>query len=151
MAKRCVPKVVRQRNGFDQVFVQVQRTGDRTAQLRHLQRVRHARAKQITFVVQEDLCFVDQASESRGVNDAVAVALMRVAHAGGVGGKLGFCVAAATGLFRQAGVGGEVGHCYSFLCSLSAWFMCRFFMLCQKSSAAHKPYRQTANGVVSLA
>jgi hypothetical protein len=48
--------------------------------------VRHARAKQIAFVVQEDLRLVNQAAKRGGVNDAVTVALMRVAHAGGVGG-----------------------------------------------------------------
>jgi Holliday junction resolvasome RuvABC endonuclease subunit len=49
--------------------------------------VRHARAKQITFVVQENLRLVNQPAKGRGVNDAVAVALMGVAHAGGMGGK----------------------------------------------------------------
>jgi hypothetical protein len=113
--------------------------------------VRHARAKQIAFVVQEDLGFVNQASKSGGVNDAIAVALMRVTKAGSVGRSLRLRVAAATGEFGQAGVGGELGHCFIFLCSLAVWGMCRFFMLVQKSSAAHFPYCQTANGVVSLA
>ena len=33
------------------------------------------------------------------------------------------------------------------LSALSVWGMCRFFMLVQKSSAAHTPYRQTASGL----
>ena len=76
-----------QGNGLDQVFVQVQRTRDGAAELRHFQRVRHARAKQVAFVVQENLRLVDQAAKRGGVNDAVAVALVRIAYAGGVGGK----------------------------------------------------------------
>ena len=65
VTKRCVPQIVRQGNGFHQVFVQMQGACDGTPQLRHLQRVRHAGAKQIAFVVQKDLRLVDQTPESR--------------------------------------------------------------------------------------
>ena len=76
MAERRVAQVVRQGNGLDQVLVEPQRTRNGAAQLRHLQRVRHARAKQVTLVVQEDLRLVDQPPERRGMNDAVAIALV---------------------------------------------------------------------------
>jgi hypothetical protein len=42
--------------------------------------MRHARAKQIAFVVQEDLRFVNQATKSCGVHDTVTVALVGVAQ-----------------------------------------------------------------------
>jgi hypothetical protein len=48
--------------------------------------MRHAGAKQVAFVVQKHLGFVNQSAKRCGVNDAVTVALVRVAHAGGVGG-----------------------------------------------------------------
>ena len=74
MAKRRVTEVVRQGDGFDQVFIQVQSAGNGAGQLRHFQRMRQPGAKQITFVVQENLGFVDQAPKCRAVYDAVAVA-----------------------------------------------------------------------------
>ena len=76
MAKRRVTQVMRQRDGFDQVFVQPQRARDGAAQLRHLQRMRQPGAKQVAFVVQEHLRLVDQAPKRRAVHDAVAVALV---------------------------------------------------------------------------
>ena len=75
MAERRVAQVVRQRDRLDQVLVQPQRPRDRTAQLRHLDRVREPRAEQVAFVVQEHLRLVDQPAERGGMDDAVAVAL----------------------------------------------------------------------------
>jgi len=72
--------------------------------------MRHARAKQVAFVVQKNLGFINQAPKCGGVNDAVAVALVRVAHAGGVGGQGGFSVATAKGLIRVTGVGRKWRH-----------------------------------------
>ena len=69
------PEVVGQRDRLDQVFVQPQRPRDRAPQLRHLQRMRQARAEQVAFVVQEHLGLVDQAPEGRRMDDAVAIAL----------------------------------------------------------------------------
>ena len=98
----CVPKrrmaqIVRQRHGFDQVFVQAQSPGDGAAQLRDFERVREPRAEQITLVVQEHLCFVDQPPECGGVHDAVAVALESVAR-----GRRGFSKAPPSALRRVA-------------------------------------------------
>ena len=40
MAKRRVTEIMRQRNGFNQVFVELQRTRNRAPELRHFQRMR---------------------------------------------------------------------------------------------------------------
>lgn len=82
VAEGRVAEVVRQRDGLDEVFVQPQLARDRAAELRHLQRMRQARAEQVAFVVQEDLRLVDEAPEGRAVDDAVAVALEVVARRG---------------------------------------------------------------------
>jgi len=42
--------------------------------------MRHARAKQITFMVEKDLGFIDQSPKSRGMNVTVTVTLMRVSQ-----------------------------------------------------------------------
>jgi hypothetical protein len=79
VAEGRVAEVVRQRDRLAQVFVQAEAACQRARHLRHLQRVRHPRAKQIALVVEEDLRLVDQAPEGRAVDDAVAVALEFVA------------------------------------------------------------------------
>ena len=56
------------------------RPGDGAAQLRDFERVREPRAKQIAFVVQKHLCFVDQPPECGGVHDAVTVTLESIAR-----------------------------------------------------------------------
>jgi hypothetical protein len=91
-------QVMREGDGLDQIFVQVQRPGNRTPQLRYLQRVRESRAKQVAFVVQKNLRFVNQPPKRRAVHDAVAVALklaargcrrLQVATPTGLGGVTG--------------------------------------------------------------
>jgi len=74
--KRCVAQVMGQRNGFDQVFVEPQRARHRAAELRHLQRVGQARAKQVALVVQKHLGFIYQTPKCRAVHDAVTVSLV---------------------------------------------------------------------------
>ena len=103
VAERRVPEVVRQRNGFHQVFMQAQRPGDGARQLRHLQRMRHPRAKQVAFVVDEHLRLVDQPPERGGMNDAVTVSLEFVARGRG---RRGVKAPARRG--RVAGVGREL-------------------------------------------
>ena len=63
VAERRVAEVVRQRDRFDQVFVQPQRARDRAADLRHLEGMRQPRAEQVALVVQEHLGLVYQAAE----------------------------------------------------------------------------------------
>jgi len=79
MAKRGVPQVVRQRDRLHQVLMQTQGPRQRTRQLRDLQRMGHAGAKQVALVVQKDLGFIDQAAKRGGMHDAVSVALKGVA------------------------------------------------------------------------
>ena len=107
VAEGRVAQVVRQRDRLDQVLVQAQRPGDRTGELRHFERVREPRTEQVALVVQEDLRLVDQPTEGRGMDDAVAVALKVVA---GGRGRLRVPTSARQG--RLAGPGrwrGDVG------------------------------------------
>ena len=76
VAERRMTQVVRQADGFNQVFVEPQRARDRTAQLRDFERMREPRAKQIALVVQEHLGLVDQPAKRRRVHDTIAVALV---------------------------------------------------------------------------
>ena len=98
MAERRVPDIVSQCDGFDQVFMQTQRSGDRAGNLRHLERVRHAGAKQVAFVVEEDLRLVDQPAKRGAVHDAIAIALERIATR-----RVGLGVPAAATAIRMAG------------------------------------------------
>ena len=75
MPEGRVAQVVRQRDGFGQCLVQIQRARHRAADLRHLDRMSHARAIQIAFVIDEHLGLVGQATKSVGMDDAIAVAL----------------------------------------------------------------------------
>ncbi len=75
VAERRMAQVMRERDGFDQVFVQAQVARNRAPHLRHFQAVRQARAEQVALVVEENLRLVFEAAEGRGMDDAVAVAL----------------------------------------------------------------------------
>ena len=75
MTERRVAQIVRETDGLDQRLVQTQRTRDRARNLRDLDRMRHARAVQIAFVIHEHLRLVDQAAKRIRMDDAVAVAL----------------------------------------------------------------------------
>ncbi len=79
MPERRMTQIVRQRYGLDQIFIELQSAGDGATQLRHLKRVRHPRAKEIAFMVQEHLRLVNQAPERGGMHDTVAIALERIA------------------------------------------------------------------------
>ena len=81
VAERRVAEVMRQRDGFDQVFVEPQVARDRAADLRNLEAVRKPRAKQVAFVIDEYLGLVFEPAERGGMNDAVAVALKFAAPA----------------------------------------------------------------------
>ena len=83
MAERRVAEVVGQREGLDQVFVQVERAGHRARDLRDLQAVRQPRAVMVALVVDEDLRLMDQPAERGRMDDAVAVALIDRARGAG--------------------------------------------------------------------
>ena len=75
MTKRGVPQVMCQRDSFHQILVETQRAGDAAPDLGNLKAMRQTRAKQVTFVIDENLRLVFEATKCRGVNDAVAVSL----------------------------------------------------------------------------
>ena len=75
MTKGRVTQVMRQADGFDQVFVGTQGARDRASDLGDFQGVRQAGAVVIAFIVDENLGLIFQAAEGSGVQDAVAVAL----------------------------------------------------------------------------
>ena len=79
--ERRVPEVVAQRDRLGQVLVEPQRAGDRARDPGRLERVRQPRADSGRPRVDEDLRLVLEAPERLGVDDPVAVALERRAHA----------------------------------------------------------------------
>ena len=103
--ERRMPDVMHQRQGLDEIDVQVERSGDGAGNLRDLHRVRQAGAKVVGVAAGEDLRLVLQPAESAGVNDAVTVALEGVAIRVR---RLG--IAASAGVFDANRVGGEHGE-----------------------------------------
>lgn len=103
MAEGRMAEVVRQRDRLHQVLVQAQVARHRARDLRDLEVVRQARAKQVALVVHEHLGLVFEAAEGRRMDDAVAVALEFGARGGR---RLG--MAAAARVRGMGGVGGEV-------------------------------------------
>ena len=75
MAERRMAEIVRERNRFDQVFVDAQIARHRTRNLRDFETVREARAEQVAFVIHENLRLVFEPAKRRRMDDAVAVAL----------------------------------------------------------------------------
>ncbi len=115
VTKRGVPQIVGQGNGFHQVFVPDQGARHRAGQLRHFQGMGEAGSKQVALVVQKHLGFVDQAAKRRGVNDAVAVALMVVA-----GGRGCFRVTAPARLAGPARLGRQRHAQHASMTSLTS-------------------------------
>ena len=76
MPKRRMSQIMGQCNGLDEIFVQLQRAGDTASELRHFQGMRQACAKQITFVIQKNLCFVNQAPKRRGMHNPIPIPLV---------------------------------------------------------------------------
>ena len=75
MTERRVPKIVRERDGFGQIFIQAQVACHGApicaTSSECVSRVR----KQIAFMIDEHLRLVLQPSKSRRMNDAIAIAL----------------------------------------------------------------------------
>ena len=82
VAERRMAHVVAEPDRLDEVLVQPQRPRDDAGDPGRLERVRHARAVVVAGRVDEDLRLALQAAERLRVEDAVAVALERRAHAG---------------------------------------------------------------------
>src|ERR1700731_1437318 len=75
MPERGMAEVVSQADRFRQRLVQAQSQRDRAGDLRHLDRMCHARAVQVPLVIDEHLSLVDQPAKRVRMDDAVAVAL----------------------------------------------------------------------------
>jgi hypothetical protein len=75
VAERGVTEVVGEAGGVDHVGIAAQRGADLTPDLRHLQRVREAGAREIVLAGRDNLCLRGQPAQRRGVQHAGAVAL----------------------------------------------------------------------------
>ena len=102
VAEWRVAQVMRQGDGFHQIFIQAQVARDGAAHLRHFQAVRQARAEQVSLVIEENLGLVFEAAEGRGMDDAVAVALELAARGVRRLGK-----ATSLSLRRMGRIGGQ--------------------------------------------
>src|SRR5450432_2187008 len=69
-------EVMRERDGFRQVHVELQRAGDVARDGGDFNRVREARAQMVAGAVEENLRLVFEPAESARMDDAVAVALV---------------------------------------------------------------------------
>ncbi len=76
MAEGRVAEVMRERDGFRQVLVQLQRPRDVACDGGDFHGMRQARAEVVAGAIQEDLGLVFQTTEGARVDDAVAVALV---------------------------------------------------------------------------
>ena len=79
MTERRMAQVVRKADGLYKRFVEMQRTCDGAGYLRDLERMRQAGSVQIAFVINEDLGFVDEPAECRGMDNPIAIALVLTA------------------------------------------------------------------------
>ena len=75
MSERRMADVVAQRESFGELFIEIERRGHGAGDLRDLDGVSKPVAKMIGNAGRKYLCFVFQAPESPGVDDAVAIAL----------------------------------------------------------------------------
>ena len=71
----ALAQVVTQHNGLDQIFIAAQGTRNRASNLGHLQRVGEPRAIIIAFVIDKNLRFIFETSESGCMQDTVSVTL----------------------------------------------------------------------------
>src|ERR1035438_7120285 len=79
VSERRMANIVHQREGFHQINIQMERGRDGARDLCNLDGVRQTGAKVVRVAPCEDLRFVLQAAECPGMDDAVTVALERVA------------------------------------------------------------------------
>ena len=73
VAEGRMAQIVAQSHRFGEIRVQAERGGDRAGDLRHLQGVGQARAEMIAFMGDENLRFLLQPAERRGVDNPIAV------------------------------------------------------------------------------
>jgi hypothetical protein len=99
-----VPDVMRQREGLDQIGIQVETRCDGARDLRNLDGVRQTGAKVVGDTMRENLSLILKPAKGAGVNDAVAIALER-----GAIGMLGLGVASSARVLNPDGIFGEHG------------------------------------------
>lgn len=104
MAKRRVAEIMGEGKRFCQILIQPQIPCNGARQLPHFQRMGKARAVMVTLMVDEYLRFIFQPPERGGVNNPVAVALIRRAHV-----AFRFGVQPPARSFGGDGVGGQGG------------------------------------------
>ncbi|QTK78444.1 hypothetical protein AT6N2_C0560 [Agrobacterium tumefaciens] len=75
MAEGRVAEIMHQRHALGQILIQLQRTGERAGDLRHLDGVGETRAIMVAIGADEDLRFVLQAAKGCRVDDPVTVPL----------------------------------------------------------------------------
>lgn len=105
VAEWRVTEVVRQRNGFGEILVEAQGTGNATGDLGDLQAVRQAGTEEIALVIDENLRLVLEPAESSRVDDAVTIALELAAQRRTI-----FDVATTARIGGSHRVGGKLRH-----------------------------------------
>jgi hypothetical protein len=93
-----------QREGLDQIGIQIETRCDGARDLRNLDCVRQPRAKVIGDTMRENLSLILKPAEGAGVNDAVTITLER-----GAIRMLGFGVASSARVLNPDGIFGEHG------------------------------------------
>ena len=105
VAEGWVADVVDQSQGFGEIDVEAEGSGDGAGDLRDFEGVGEAVAEVVGVAAGEDLRLGFEAAEGAGVNDAVAVTLKVVAV-----GVLGLREAASAGVVEGHRVGGQHGE-----------------------------------------
>jgi hypothetical protein len=70
-----MPKIVRQRYRFDQIFIQAKSPSDGATYLSHFDAVREASAKEVSLMVNKDLRLIFKTSEGGRVDDPITITL----------------------------------------------------------------------------
>ena len=110
VAEGRMADVVDQGQGFGEIDVEAERSGDGARDLRDFEGVGEAVAEVVGVAAGEDLRLGFEAAEGAGVDDAVAIALKVVAV-----GMRGFGEAASAGVLDVHRVGGQHGGSLAFL------------------------------------
>src|SRR6185437_1535671 len=101
MAERRMTNVMNQRQGFNQLFIQLKSRGSRAGDLRHFNRMRQSAAEVIGVPVSKNLRFSSEAAEGSRMNNSIAIALKSRAIGVGIFRMLA----------RGQGIGSIADHC----------------------------------------
>jgi hypothetical protein len=75
VTERRMAEIVGKTDGLDEILIEVHGSSDGACDLRHFKGVSEAGPVQIPFMIDEDLCLVDQSPESGRVNHPIAIPL----------------------------------------------------------------------------